>query len=112
MRVVEYMDDHGVRLPVASLGHLVAGCARTGRLSMALELYDQVKAKAVADLARLKQSGGFRWVTNYRNPLAKIPALGYEALIEGCCGAGLVSFHFKTVGDLSVRPHLVLFLYL
>jgi hypothetical protein len=50
----------------------------------------QVKAKAVAELTRLKQTGGFRWVTNYRNPLAKIPALAYEALIEGCCGAGLV----------------------
>jgi hypothetical protein len=49
-----------------------------------------VKAKAVAELTRLKQTGGFRWVTNYRNPLAKIPALAYEALIEGCCGAGLV----------------------
>lgn len=49
-----------------------------------------MKAKAVAELTRLKQTGGFRWVTNYRNPLAKIPALAYEALIEGCCGAGLV----------------------
>lgn len=43
VRVVEYMDEHGVRLPVASLGSLVAGCARTGRLPMALEMYDQVK---------------------------------------------------------------------
>jgi pentatricopeptide repeat protein len=47
VRVVEYMDEHGVRLPVASLGSLVAGCARTGRLPMALEMYDQVKWELV-----------------------------------------------------------------